>query len=221
MSPAFLDFCERLAKGIASQFGKDCEVTVHDLENIDSSLSTIVAIENGHVTQRMVGGSAAPELLSVLREGPEKMGDIVAYLHKTDDNRLVKSTAVFLRDADGKAIAAITINYDITMLVAVQHILAEFTAGAAGDGVQPVEEAGAVNISSLLDELIEQSVAIVGKPVALMSKQDKIRAIGFLNDCGAFLVTKSGQRVCSYFGISKYTLYSYLDEAKHAATDAD
>ena len=58
---------------------------------------------------------------------------------------------------------------------------------------------------------------IVGKPVALMSKEDKVRAIGFLNDSGAFLVTKSGQKVCNYFGISKYTLYSYMDEAKRAA----
>ena len=41
-----------------------------------------------------------------------------------------------------------------------------------------------------------------------------MQAIRFLNDSGAFLITKSGARVCSYFGISKYTLYSYLDEAK-------
>ena len=48
----------------------------------------------------------------------------------------------------------------------------------------------------------------------LMTREDKVRAIGFLNDNGAFLVTKAGQKVCTYFGISKYTLYNYLDEAK-------
>ena len=41
-----------------------------------------------------------------------------------------------------------------------------------------------------------------------------MKAIGFLNDTGAFLITKSGARVCKYFGISKYTLYSYMEEAK-------
>ena len=41
-----------------------------------------------------------------------------------------------------------------------------------------------------------------------------MRAISYLNDTGAFLITKSGPKVCKYFGISKYTLYSYLDEAK-------
>ena len=52
-----------------------------------------------------------------------------------------------------------------------------------------------------------------------MTKEDKVKAIGFLNDSGAFLVTKAGQKVCNYFGISKYTLYSYMDEAKSQKGD--
>lgn len=64
----------------------------------------------------------------------------------------------------------------------------------------------------MLDELIAQSVALVGKPAALMNKEDKMRAIGFLSQSGAFLVTKSGDKVAKYFGISKYTLYSYIDK---------
>ena len=68
-----------------------------------------------------------------------------------------------------------------------------------------------VNVNELLDDLIAQSVALVGKPVALMNKDDKVRAIRFLSDSGAFLVTKSGDKVAKYFGISKYTLYSYID----------
>ena len=44
-----------------------------------------------------------------------------------------------------------------------------------------------------------------------MTKEDKIKAIQFLNDAGAFLITKSGDKVAKFFGISKYTLYSYVD----------
>ena len=69
-------------------------------------------------------------------------------------------------------------------------------------------------IKAKADELIEQSVALVGKPAALMNKDDKIKAIQFLNKAGAFLVTKSGDKVAKYFGISKYTLYSYIDANK-------
>ena len=70
------------------------------------------------------------------------------------------------------------------------------------------------NVNDLLDNLIEQSVALVGKPVALMSKDDKVAAIQYLNDAGAFLVTRSGDKVSNYFGISKFTLYSYMDTNK-------
>ena len=70
-------------------------------------------------------------------------------------------------------------------------------------------------MNELLDDLIEQSVQQVGKPVALMTKDDKIAAIRFLNKAGAFLVTKSGDKVSKYFGISKYTLYSYIDASKY------
>ena len=67
------------------------------------------------------------------------------------------------------------------------------------------------SVNELLDDLIEQSVKIVGKPVAMMNKEDKTKAIKFLNDSGAFLITRSGDKVSHYFGISKYTLYSYID----------
>ena len=65
--------------------------------------------------------------------------------------------------------------------------------------------------NQLLDELIDQSVELVGVPVAFMTKEDKIKAIQYLNDSGAFLITKSGDKVSKFFGISKYTLYSYVN----------
>ena len=67
------------------------------------------------------------------------------------------------------------------------------------------------SVNELLDDLIEQSVQMVGKPVAMMSKEDKIAAIAFLNKAGAFLITRSGDKISKHFGISKYTLYSYID----------
>ena len=81
---------------------------------------------------------------------------------------------------------------------------------STGEPVQSEPEK-ITNVSDLLEGLIQQSVALVGKPAALMNKDDKVRAIQFLNQNGAFLITKSGDKVAKYFGISKYTLYSYID----------
>ena len=68
--------------------------------------------------------------------------------------------------------------------------------------------------SGVLDYLMDQAQLTIGKNTALMTKEDKIAYIRFLDERGAFLITKSGPRVCEALGISKYTLYSYLEAAR-------
>lgn len=205
-----LQFLFKLAKGIASQFGPNCEVVVHDLATNDPE-SSIVAIENGQVTGRKVGDGPSHVVLEALRGENSELQDHLSYLTKTKDGKILKSTTIYIRDDDGDPIGIFGINYDITLMLAMETALKQFTA------TEPEEkepEAISRNVSDLLDELIQQSVKIVGKPVALMTKEDKVKAVQFLNDTGAFLITKSGDKVCKFFGISKYTLYSYIDEAK-------
>ena len=69
------------------------------------------------------------------------------------------------------------------------------------------------------DTLIRQADELVGKPVALMTKDDKVKAIRYLSNSGALLITKSGDKIAKHFGISKYTLYSYLDNSKTGGTN--
>ena len=205
-----LEFLFRLAKALAAQFGPSCEIVIHDLKSNDPD-SSIVAIENGHVSGRKVGDGPSHVVLEALNSGGA-VEDRLSYLAKTADGKTLKSTTVYLRDEDGQPIGIFSINYDITLMLAMEEGLRQFTApNQPEDAPEPIAQ----NVSDLLDELIEQSVKRVGKPAALMTKEEKVKAIGFLNDTGAFLITKSGGRVCKYFGISKYTLYSYIEEAKN------
>ena len=210
LSASTLQFLFQLAKGISRQFGPNCEVVVHDLDSNDPN-SSIVAIENGHVTGRKVGDGPSHVVLEALRSGRENLTDHLSYLTRTKDGKILKSSTIYVRDDDGEAIGIFAINYDITLMLAMEENLKQFTAT---DQDQREPERISRNVGDLLDELIEQSVKIGGKPVALMTKEDKVKAIQFLNETGAFLITKSGDKVCRFFGISKYTLYSYIDEAK-------
>ena len=217
MTEEQLDFYKRLAHTLALQFGSSCEVVVHDLESTDPSHS-IVAIENGHVTGRKLGDGPSHVVLEALHAGDTQLEDRPAYLTKTADGKILKSSTVFIRDESGRAVGIFAINYDITILRAMGDIIAEVvgTEPSAPREPEPIVR----SVADLLDDLIEQSVQLVGTPVALMSKEEKVRAIRYLNDTGAFLITKSGPKVCKYFGISKYTLYSYLDEARASEKDA-
>ena len=207
------EFAAHVARGLAGQFGRNCEVVIHDLRGGDPE-HTIIAIENGHVTGRSIGDGPSHIVLEALKEDPETLEDRIAYLTKTADGRVLKSTTLFIRDDSGRVIGLMGINYDISMFVAVDDAIRSFT-GQDEPGQEPESISG--NVSDLLDGLLARSVRLVGKPTALMSKDEKIRAIRFLDERGAFLVTKSGPKVCQYFGISTYTLYSYLDEIRSSA----
>ena len=207
-----LELLRQVAAGIAAQFGSGCEVVVHDLSRHPDH--SIVAIFNGHVTGRKVGDGASHVVLEQLRSQDQTTKDHLCYLTKTPDGKILKSSTIYIRNSRGKVAAILAINYDISRLMMVENAIADLISTP-----QPAEPEKIVNVNDLLEELIQQSVALVGKPVVLMNKEDKIRAIQFLSQNGAFLVTKSGDKIAKYFGISKYTLYSYIDtkqqEGKH------
>ena len=206
MESGKLEELRHIARGIAAQFGPNCEVVVHDLSQHPDH--TIVAIENGHVSGRKVGDGASNVVLERMEHQDQEAQDHLSYLTRTPDGKVLKSSTIYIRNSRGKVTAILAINFDISALM--------MAAGAVRDFIsvqepQPAEPEKIVNINDVLDDLIQQSVALVGKPAALMTKEDKMKAIRFLNRNGAFLVTKSGDKIAKYFGISKYTLYSYID----------
>ncbi len=206
-----LTFLKQIASGLAVQFGENCEVAIHDLakENIEHS---IVHIENGHVSNRKVGDGPSRVVLETLHNDPtlQSHPDHLGYLTKTSDGRILKSSTMYFSDDDNQVRYILSINFDITNLLFIENSIKSITKTEMPSGSSEPARI-AQNVNDLLDDLIEQSVSLVGKPVALMTKEDKISAIQFLNDAGAFLITKSGDKISKYFGISKYTLYSYID----------
>ena len=60
-----LERLKQLAKGLAAQFGSSCEVVIHEVSE-RSAESSILAIENGHVTGRKVGDGPSHVVLEQL-----------------------------------------------------------------------------------------------------------------------------------------------------------
>ena len=214
MSPAQIEFYRRLAKGLALQFGPNCEIVIHDLESDDLDHS-IVAIENGHVSGRHLGDGPSHVVLEALHDAPDKLEDRPPYLTKTSDGKLLKSSTIFIRNDAGWPCGILAINFDITLMTAFSGTLASLIGTGGHNEPEPI----AKNIGDLLDDLFSECEQMIGKPAALMTKEERVRAIGYLDQRGAFLISKSSQKACDFFGISKYSFYSYLDEAKAASND--
>ena len=201
-------FLKQLAKGLAVQFGPKCEVAVHDLTG--GPESTIIAIENGHVTGRRIGDGASRIVMQAL-QNPDVAEDNIGYLTRTQDGHLLRSSSIYMRDENGRPVALISINYDFTEINLANSILNQFMGVKSDNPAENSIDTIFSNVEDMLDRLMEESVVFAGKPVALMNKEDKVKAIRYLDKKGAFLIKKSGDKAARFFGISKYTLYNYLD----------
>lgn len=199
----------QMADAIAAEFGTDCEVVIHDLssKSIDKS---VVYIKNGHISGRSIGDGPSEVVIEAIKsKKTHQINDKLSYLTRTDSGRVLKSSTVFVKDDDDEIKYILGINYDITNLLALNNSIGNLinNEDTSYDDAKTITH----DVNTLLDDLLAQSVALIGLPVSLMSKEDKIKAINFLNDAGAFLITKSGDKVSKFFGISKYTLYSYVN----------
>lgn len=199
-----------LAHAISSHYGESCEVVIHDLTENDAADHSIIYIENGHVTGRKIGDGASAVVLEQLSKANEHgRQDHIGYFTKSENGKILKSSTVYIKDDNQNVIAIFSINHDITALSVASSSINEIISPKDNSNSEPKKITP--NVNELLDSLIWESCEVIGKPASLMNKEDKIRAIRYLNDKGALLITKSGDKISKYFGISKFTLYSYID----------
>jgi len=203
-----LGLLSSLIKGIASQFGDKCEVVLHDLTG--SYENSIVAIENAHITGRRIGDSGTNLGLEVLR-GTVKDGDRYNYITHTKSGKILRSTSVYIKNNAGETIGAICINLDISDLIMAENAIKSITMHSLES---EVKEVFVQDVNELLDFLLQECQKEIGKPVSHMTKEEKMRAIQYLDNRGAFLIKKAGDRVCQFLDISKFTLYNHLDEVR-------
>lgn len=204
---------EKLLTLLEMQFGSRCEIVLHDLKKPYDH--TIVDIRNNHITGRHIGDCSSNLGLEVIR-GTVKNGDKFNYITHTKDGKILRSSSIYFHDSEGAAIAALCINSDITETVKFEKYLNDINQYSWGESEQAAPEVFASNVSELLAHFIEEAQAEVGKPFDEMNRTDKMTVVKLLDKKGAFLITKSGEKVCEVLGISKFTLYNYLDILRKA-----
>lgn len=206
-----LDEIKAIARGIAAQFGPNTEVVIHDFRT--DYASSIVAIENGHITGRKIGGCATNMWLEDIKSNQhqtEKFG----YTSHTMDGKILRSSTVNFHDEAGALIGSLCINQDITDMIQLEKIVSKLSVSKLSNTQVSTEEVHLQNISDILETYIQEGLSIVNVPISEMNKEAKLKFLRFLDDKGIFLIQKSGDRICSLLNISKFTLYNYLDEIR-------
>ena len=200
-----LPLLKLLVSGLGKEFGPDCEFLVHDYSKGFSS--SIVAIANGNVTGRSVGDGGTDIGLRVYK-GECKDDGRYNYITQTQDGRYLKSTTIYLKDDEGKVLGSLCVNMDVTKLLSCKNML----DGLAGidNAKTKVEAMVYTNVDDLLVSIINDSVAFVGTPIAMMTREQKINGIRYIAQRGGLKIKNAGNSIARYYGISKYTVYNYL-----------
>ncbi len=197
------EFLDRTARGIAEMFGSTCETLVHDM---GVPTHPILSIYNGHVSGREVGSTM--DIMGIGLELDEQAAttDQVNLAAVTPDGRQTKSST-FHMIGDGYNLA-LGINFDYTSLVYANRILEDLMS-ARSDLRSALWQPGD---SRQLADLFEQCAAELGKPLEVFTKADRLKVIALLRERSAFSYRKSVPYVAGRLGVSRYTVYKYLEE---------
>lgn len=200
-----------IIEGLALTFGKNCEVVLHDVKNPQNS---ILSIYNGHISGRSVGGPMSEYGLATLKKAQFDKHKI-NYLKKTPDGRILKSSLLYIKDEKGEVIGFLCINYDISEISIVKNILNDLIDINESDtNIDSQEESFGNTINDVLSNIVNRTLDSMGKPVAFMSKEEKVNIVQILDDKGVFLVKGAVDYIAKVLCVSRYTIYNYLDEIR-------
>jgi predicted transcriptional regulator YheO len=212
-----------VVEGMQHVIGRDIEIVLHDLGKPGHS---VVAIANGHITGRSVGSPiisgpfddlALQKLMSGEMAEEGKPYSIVSdYRTRSRLGLELDSTSVVLRDASGEAYAAFCMNADRSRLRELDGIVKGLLASIGGAPQEPVEPENA-SVDDLVQEIIQSGIAATQKPVSAMGREDKMEAVRHMNDRGLFLIRSGVELAASHLGVTRFTIYNYLDQLRGKA----
>lgn len=203
-----LAFLDRLARGISDTFGVSCETVIHDFSD---PAHPVLAIYNGHISNREIGSTID---LTGLEQKVEFEGDVINLMATTPRGQQVKSSTFSLK-GDGYHLA-LGINYDFTPLAYANRALLDLMR-------TEVDFRSAVyqNRDTGIGEIFQQCADRIGKPIREMNKADRLRIVELLTQHDAFSYRRAVPYVASQLGVSRYTVYKYLDEVAACANEKE
>jgi predicted transcriptional regulator YheO len=201
---------EEVFNDLARTMGPNCEVTLLDLRKPVNR--SIIKIKNGYITGRNVGGplsSPGRKYMHTRNLEDLQLDD----LHTTKTGRIIKGSISIFYDDNKEPLAMLSLIFDLTDIIKLNNAINDLF-GISERSLQ------AERTSLFLDEALNKMsqmaneiIAQTGKPVAEMTRQDKIDIIKQLQSLGFFKVKGAVKIISDKLNSSKFTVYSYLNSS--------
>ncbi|MBK7821422.1 MAG: PAS domain-containing protein [Tessaracoccus sp.] len=206
-----------LVEFLGKVLGENHEVVLHDLSNIDAS---VIAIANGHVTNRSVGSPATDFVLRVRDDHPAEEQDFaVNYRGTMPGSSTVLTSSTFFIRKEGRIVGMLCINTDHTLLRQLETVVAGLVGVYLPSSAEGhVEE----NLVASVEEAANQVIRTLEQERATRASRfrldDRIEAVRRLHERGFFQFKGSVQAICNQLGVSEPTAYRYIQTARAEQT---
>ena len=201
----FLSYLDAMAMIISEMFGSNCEVVISDLDDPENS---ILSIYNGQVTGRKPGDplTTRPEELIERSRGGYNVN------YKKANKRIKKEikSSTIVTSAFGRNVS-FCINYDCDDLTVLHSQLKRFLS--MGD--EAYDEFDVFDSGELVEQKFHIELEKMNKMIVGMNKNDRINLIRNLKHADVFKIQKSVPYVAEQLGVSRYTIYNYLNEIEN------
>lgn len=193
----------KIVEALGRMFAPCCEVVLHDLTRPEHAIMAIACPLSG----RAVGEPATE--MGLARIADPSFPEVVQnYANSFPDGRPVKSTSIGLKNSEGKFVAAICLNLDVSLFSSVQRVLEQLTTPQ--HAAAPVREHLRARSLDDVRAGIEHFAARCNvQPRALATAQRR-EIIGQLAASGLMQLRGAPTAAAEVLGISRASVYNAL-----------
>ncbi len=206
---------------LGKTLGPDYEVVLHDTED---HINSIVAIANGHVSQRQVGGPLTNFALEVISDESYKDQDFkVNYNGISKDHRILRSSTMYIKDDDKNIVGMLCINFDDRRykelsknILKLCHPDQLVEINSSYDSVDTLmNNAGEIFYDSVTEEadgVIKNYLSDNNITKERLTQDDRLNIVELLNQKNIFMMKGAVREAAKQLGCSEPTIYRYLNK---------
>ncbi|QBM17065.1 hypothetical protein MARI_11700 [Marinobacter sp. JH2] len=205
----FLASYFRLADTIADFIGPHCEVVIHSLDSLETS---VVKIVNGHNTGRQVNSPITDLGLKMLSRF-KKTGEVAprSFFHNDKNGAMIKSTTCVLAGEHGQPIGLFCINMNLSKpFPEILKTLIPDMANAHGN----IHENFSESVTDTIDQSIIEAISQVDNDSAINLRGRNKAIAKILFDNGIFELKEATAQVAEHLEVTRHAIYKYIREFK-------
>lgn len=236
MTPDMLQQYSVIVQFLGKTLGPDYEVVLHDLH---PDYNEIVAIANSHISGRSIGSPLTDASLKMLIDKAYEKNDFLCnYKGISENGHLLRSSTMFIKDAQGKPVGLLCINFDDSKYLQLQDVLLSIihpkeyieaqpslrkgspgsqsipAAALTEPEFEPITENFSMDIPSLMHKMFADATIAIPTPADRLNQQERKDIIEKLHKQGLFQMKGAITFVAEQFACSSATIYRYLSELK-------